>query len=71
MSREGDSSLPDIYFRILNRKGVIKVMGKLVNNVKKRDSGVPKKDKIIFAILLVLGGIPLLLMIAIIILFAL
>ncbi len=46
-------------------------MSKLVGNVKKRDGSAAKKDKVIFGVLLILGGIPLLLMIAIIILFAL
>lgn len=46
-------------------------MGKLVNNARKRENGVPKKDKIIFGILLALGGIPLLIMIVMIILLVL
>lgn len=43
-------------------------MGKLVNNARKREKNIPKKDKIIFGVLLALGGIPLLLMIVMIIL---
>ena len=46
-------------------------MGKLVKNSSKGNGKIPKKDKIIFGILLVLGLVPLLLMIGFIILFAL
>ena len=63
----GGSYLPSGLL-FLYRKGVLKTMSKLVSNVKKRSSGVTKKDKIIFGILLTLGLIPLLLMIVMVVL---
>ncbi len=46
-------------------------MGKLVKNSRHRENKIPKKDKIIFAILLAVGIIPLAAMILAIIVFLL